>query len=274
MIKNEYLANKTMHNIVYYKSKDYQLSIVCGRGFSKRVPTHRHKSVSLGMVLKGSRILTIHKLKYIIAEGDVFIINYNEPHSIGETQNLEHDYIVLSIAPALLLKSCGNNLPVFDNIVESTVLAEYLRKFFLFLIQKNNGIENSDIAVLIEEICCFQKKETAFKQQDKRLEKVRDILDNSIADNHSLTSLSDKAAVSAFHLARLFKNYTGMAPHQYLLDNRLRFAREMLESGQQISDIAIASGFYDTSHFIRHFSKYFGVSPFDYQKSINKLTIQ
>jgi quercetin dioxygenase-like cupin family protein len=83
-----------MPTIVYHKSKD--LSIVCGRGVSKRFPTHRHKSVSLGMVLKGSRILTIQKSKYIIAEGDVFIINSEESHSIGETLNDEHDYIVFS----------------------------------------------------------------------------------------------------------------------------------------------------------------------------------
>jgi AraC-like DNA-binding protein len=263
-----------MHTIVYHKNADHKLSIVCGRGFSKRVPTHRHKSVSLGMVLKGSRVLTIHNQKYIIAEDDVFIINSNEPHTIGETQNPEHDYIVLSLVPALKLKYSGNNLPVFENIVESPVLTELLEKLFHSLIQKKNGVENSDIAVLIEEMCRFQKKGTAYKQQDKRMEKVRDILDNSATDNHSLTSLSDKAAISAFHLARLFKNYTGMAPHQYLLDNRLRFAREMLESGQQVSDIAIAAGFYDTSHFIRHFSKYYSVSPFDYQKGINKLTIE
>lgn len=262
-----------MDTIVYHKSSDHKLSIVCGKGISKRVPTHRHKSVSLGMVLKGSRILSIHKQKYIIAEGDVFIINSNEPHSIGETQNPEHDYIVLSIAPALFLKSCGSNLPVFENIVESPILAEHLEKLFHSQVKKNNGVRNSDIAILIEEMCRFQKKETAYEQHDKRMEKVRDLLDNSITDNHSLSSLSDKAAVSAFHLARLFKKYTGMAPHQYLLDNRLRFAREMLESGQQVSDIAIAAGFYDTSHFIRHFSKYYNVSPFDYQKGINKLTI-
>ena len=64
--------------IVYHKGKT--LSVVCGRGVSKRFPTHRHKSVSLGMVLKGSRMLTIQKSKYIIAEGDVFIINSDESH--------------------------------------------------------------------------------------------------------------------------------------------------------------------------------------------------
>jgi len=261
-----------MPKIVYHKSND--LSIVCGRGVSKRFPTHRHKSVSLGMVLKGSRILTIQKSKYIIAEGDVFIINSEESHSIGETLNVEHDYIVFSLSPTLLTEYCGAELPVFENIVESKVLAENLGELFNLLIQKNGERMNVEISVLIKEMLLFRKKEMPVHLQDKRLEKVKELLDNTITDNISLNTLSGKAAISAFHLARLFKDYTGMAPHQYLLDNRLRCAREMLESGQSVSDIAIAAGFYDTSHFIRHFSNYYGVSPLDYQKGIHKLSIE
>jgi len=129
-------------------------------------------------------------------------------------------------------------------------------------------------SVLIEEMLLFRKREMPLQLQDKRIEKVKELLDNTITDNISLNTLSDKAAISAFHLARLFKKYTGMAPHQYLLDNRLRCAREMLESSQSVSDIAIAAGFYDTSHFIRHFSNYYGVSPLDYQKGIHKLSLE
>jgi AraC-like DNA-binding protein len=263
-----------MSSIVYYKSEDHKLSIVCGRGVSNRFPTHRHKSFSLGMVLKGSRMLTILRSKYIIAEGDVFIINSNESHSIGETLNPEHDYIVLSLSSTLFSDHCGSDLTVFENIVESILLSENLERLFHALIKKNDGIKNFDISLLLEEMCHFKKNEIPTQLQDNRLEKVKDLLDHTLTENISLNSLSDKAAVSKFHLARLFKNYTGMAPHQYLLDNRLRCAREMLESGLLISDIAIAAGFYDTSHFIRHFLNYFGVSPFDFQKGINNLIIE
>ena len=263
-----------MPTIIYHKNDDKKLSVVCGRGVSKRFPTHRHKSVSLGMVLKGSRMLTIQKSKYIIAEGDVFIINSDESHSIGETLNEEHDYIVFSLSTNLLTEYYGAGLPVFENIVESKVLSENMERLFYQMIQKNGKLTNIEIAALIEEMMRFRKKGTSFQQHDSRLENVKKILDSTLTDNISLDTLSDKAAISVFHMARLFKNYTGMAPHQYLLDNRLRCAREMLESGQSVSDIAIAAGFYDTSHFIRHFSNYYGVSPLDYQKGTHPLSIE
>jgi AraC-like DNA-binding protein len=263
-----------MSIIVYHKSEDKSLGIVCGRGVSKRFPAHRHKSVSLGMVLKGSRLLTIQQTKYVIAEGDVFIINSEESHSIGETQDAEHDYIVVSLTPKHISRHSNEGLPLFENIVGSRVLAENLGRLFCFLIQKSEGPIPVDWSVLISEMYRFRKNESVEHCCDKRLEKVKAILDHSVSDSHSLAELAGEAAISEFHFSRMFKNYTGLAPHQYLLDNRLRFAREMLEAGMSVSDVAIAAGFYDNSHFIRHFSGYYCVSPSDFQKGIRKLSIE
>jgi len=260
-----------MHSIVYFKSKNYKISIVCGRGVSKSFPMHRHKSVSLGLVLKGSRRLTIHKHKYIIAGGDVFIINSEEPHSIGEVKNPDHDYIVISISPQAINEVLGTNSFCFKNIVDSPEIVKILSGLFNALISKKS-IENLfDISSIIRIIGQFRTENILSLNEDKRLNKAKSLMDNSASDSLSLDSLADKASLSVFHFSRLFKKYTGMSPHQYLLDNRLRCARELLEMGHSIIDIAIAAGFYDSSHFIRHFIRYYGVSPLEYQKGIHQL---
>ncbi|MBN1142929.1 MAG: helix-turn-helix transcriptional regulator [Bacteroidales bacterium] len=258
--------------ILYYKSTDSRIGLVCGRGISRKFPLHRHKSISLGMVIKGSRMLTINLNDYIIAEGDVFIINSEEPHAIGETQNPGHDYIVLSFAPALIRQNAGTGNLQFENIVGSDLLAGNLERLFHKAMTGTLQKTDMNIEWLISEMHCFRKKEPSVALvKDNRLEKVKTMLDQSLAEPHLLDTLADKAAISAFHMSRLFKTQTGMAPHQYLLDNRLRQAREFLESGQTVSDIAIAAGFYDTSHFIRHFSRYYGVTPQVYQQGIRSL---
>ncbi len=260
-----------MQSIGYYKSKDRNLSIVCGRGVSKSFPMHRHKSISLGMVLKGSRRLTIFKHKYIIAEGDVFIINSEEPHSIGEVKNREHDYIVLSILPQLIIQNLGNDQIRFKNIIDSPVLAKHLSGLFEILIKNKSIGSLLDIASIVKSMEQYKTVPPYLSITDNRLLKAKNHLDQSVTDTHSLESLADKASLSVFHFSRLFKKYIGMSPHRYLLDNRLRCARELLEMGHTIFDIAIAAGFYDSSHFIRHFSKYYGVSPLEYQKGITHL---
>ena len=79
--------------------------------------------------------------------------------------------------------------------------------------------------------------------------------------------LSDIAAavhLSAFHLSRLFKQVTGVAPHQYLIQLRVNAARGLLDAGsgqRSLAEVASAVGFADQSHLTRHFKRQFGVTP-------------
>jgi AraC-like DNA-binding protein len=54
----------------------------------------------------------------------------------------------------------------------------------------------------------------------------------------------------------------GIAPHNWLLTRRIEVAKEQLRSSQlSLSDVALACGFADQSHFTRVFTRMVGVSP-------------
>jgi AraC family transcriptional regulator len=79
-----------------------------------------------------------------------------------------------------------------------------------------------------------------------------------------LSELAATVHLSPFHLARRFKQTTGMSPHQYLIDMRVNAARALLEAGsgqRSLAEIAAAVGFADQSHLTRHFKRRFGVTP-------------
>jgi AraC family transcriptional regulator len=70
------------------------------------------------------------------------------------------------------------------------------------------------------------------------------------------------AGLSPAHFARAFKESTGRAPHQHLLDLRLERARRLLdEPDAALSDVALRSGFADQAHFTRFFKRRFGITP-------------
>jgi AraC family transcriptional regulator len=78
----------------------------------------------------------------------------------------------------------------------------------------------------------------------------------------SLDEIAAKVNFSAYHFARLFKQSTGLAPHQYQIHCRVERAKELLQAGEiAIADIATQVGFYDQSHLSRHFKRIVGVSP-------------
>jgi len=81
------------------------------------------------------------------------------------------------------------------------------------------------------------------------------------AGNPSLVELAEVAGLSPWHLTRVFRVATGLTPHAYLVDLRLRDARRLLRAGTPPGDVAARCGFSDQSHLSRHFRRATGLAP-------------
>ena len=80
-------------------------------------------------------------------------------------------------------------------------------------------------------------------------------------------TLAQIARISETHLKRIFNRLFGMPPVEYLILTRINAARDLLETTDRtISDIAQEVGFYDHSHFIRHFKHIRGCTPNQHRK--------
>lgn len=82
-----------------------------------------------------------------------------------------------------------------------------------------------------------------------------------------LGDLAQTAGITEQHLCRLFKKNFKMRPMEYLTKVRLQHAKEMLiYSEKNISEIAKAAGFPDSSYFSAQFKKHEGVTPGEYRE--------
>jgi AraC family transcriptional regulator len=95
----------------------------------------------------------------------------------------------------------------------------------------------------------------------ERVEAVRELLQQRYADSHSLRSLARSVGMSPFQFARVFRNLTGMPPHQYLLKVRLERAFISLGDGDPVTEVCYQTGFSNLSHFTRSFRRRFGCPP-------------
>jgi AraC family transcriptional regulator len=84
-----------------------------------------------------------------------------------------------------------------------------------------------------------------------------------------LVHLAGVAHVSPYHFARLFKNSTGLPPHQYVITRRIERAKELLRERNIIplAEVAVETGFANQSHFTHHFKRLVGVTPRLFQAS-------
>ena len=99
---------------------------------------------------------------------------------------------------------------------------------------------------------------------------VREVLEDSYAntDETSLQVLAQRTGVTPFHVIRAFRDATGLAPHQYLIQVRVERARRFLADGAVPSMVAAMTGFVDQSHLTYHFKKHLGITPGNYRRCV------
>ena len=87
----------------------------------------------------------------------------------------------------------------------------------------------------------------------------------------SVEDLARAAGFSSAHFRRLFHKNMGQSPRDYLLHQRLEFARELLEStASPVPTIAAQSGFSSVSQFTQMWKSVYGVPPHHYRLSQNQ----
>jgi AraC family transcriptional regulator len=92
----------------------------------------------------------------------------------------------------------------------------------------------------------------------RALEYIQDQLDADL----TVSGIAQAVGLSPYHFTRLFKESTGQSPYQYVVDARVRKAKELLTTGKfTISEAASHLGFADQSHLTRHFKRVFGLPP-------------
>jgi AraC-like DNA-binding protein len=99
--------------------------------------------------------------------------------------------------------------------------------------------------------------------------RLREHIDSNIGQRISVEALAKLANLSIWYFARAFKQSVGVTPHNYLMRQRVERAMELLSgTDMRLSEIALATGFADQSHFSRRFRQHVGMSPRDYRWSI------
>ena len=86
-----------------------------------------------------------------------------------------------------------------------------------------------------------------------------------IDEHHGRTGITQLAAnvkLSQGHFSRVFKEFFGRSPKQFILERRIeRALGMMIATDSRLCDIALACGFADQAHFSRIFRKLVGLTP-------------
>jgi AraC family transcriptional regulator len=99
--------------------------------------------------------------------------------------------------------------------------------------------------------------------------RIEEYVETHLESDIPLKPLADIAHMSIDHFVRTFCAATGKTPHQYVLERRLDRAAALLRrDSMPLTEVALASGFRNASHFSVRFNAHFGMPPSHYRRGV------
>jgi AraC-like DNA-binding protein len=96
---------------------------------------------------------------------------------------------------------------------------------------------------------------------------VRKQISSSFPEKLKIEKLARDNGISVRKLQNLFKQIFGITISQFMLNDRMRKAKEMLDSGTYtVSEVGYFLGYTNLSHFTQAFKKKFQVNPKKYSQ--------
>ncbi len=220
-------------------------------------------------ITSGRGIFEVDQRRHVISGGSIMVIFPGVPHfyrpdyDVGWTEY----WVGFKGPSADALCEQGflsRRTPVYEAGLQNSLLSIYTQIFDLVASQQPlyQPRASSCVLALIAEILALQRKAAQPTHSQQLVDKAKFLMEENIDGELNLSRIGEALGVSTSHLNAVFKSYTAMTPHQYLISIKIRKAKDLLESGDlAIKEVAFRLGFRDQYYFSRLFKHKTGISP-------------
>ncbi len=247
------------------------------------MPLHWHKELEIIRVLSGRLTLFVNNIKYELSQGDIAFVSCGFLHH-GEPNHCVYECIVCDLA-MLTKKSSSLYSSYIDPLILSLAaitplpdlseeLTVSIHTLFDILAAKSPYFELNTAGQLLTIIGGLYQNDLITRQvsavtgtQTHRITALVQWIERNHSEVITLSQLATLSGLSPNYLCRIFKEYTGKTPMEYINFVRIEHVCHELRSGQtNITEAAENNGFNDISYFCKVFKKHMGLSAKQYLK--------
>jgi AraC family transcriptional regulator len=101
----------------------------------------------------------------------------------------------------------------------------------------------------------------------RKLRRVVEYINDNLGGELTLSDIAAVAGLNSYHFARVFKQATGLPPHQYVIRQRIEEAKRLLkETELPLAEVSLNVGFQSQNHFTTLFRRITGLTPKQYRR--------
>lgn len=266
------LLKKESRTVIY----DDHLRIEAYRfeGIMQKFPNHFHEHYVVGFIERGTRYLAVDNHEYITEPSDLLLFNPHTPHTCWQIDGGVLDYRCLNIETDVMsdiaAEITGRRfMPSFrEQVAQHCELVSTLRELHSMILEGGGLLRKQELFYIFmgDLINGFAEESLAQegKGEPREISDICAYIESNYAKNITLDELAALSGLNKYNLLRLFARERGITPYRYLETVRINRAKTLLERGEQLTEIALKTGFSDQSHFTNFFKKFIGLTPKQY----------
>lgn len=250
---------------------------------SKEFEYHYHDFDKITIFLKGNVQYTIEGKSYQLQPYDIVLVSHNDIHKLNVQDSEPYERIVVYISPEFIntyrtadydLSECFQKVKkehtnvlrthshakntlvrAVDNLKHSFSDVGYANMlyqkilFLEFMIHLNRATLNEQLEFIDTDHC------------NTKVVELLQYINRNLTTDLNIDDLAARFYVSKYYMMRLFKTETGYTIGNYINYKRLLLAKELIASGEPITQACYDCGFKNYSTFSRAYKSHFRESP-------------
>lgn len=212
-----------------------------------------------------------------ITKGDAFILFPGQWHSYYPHREIGWDEYYVTFRGAyfekLLSKIINPHYPVFHIGINDQIVKHFGEMLDCARAQRIgyqavlSGITIHIIGILYS----INKSRESLPESILKMQEACALIQENIYNKVTPEDIAQAINMGYSNFRKSFKQYTGIAPHQYILQLKLNKIKELLSNTQMsMKDISITMNFESPDYFSFFFRSKTGINPLSYRREIEK----
>ncbi|MEE1305269.1 MAG: AraC family transcriptional regulator [Agathobacter sp.] len=288
------LRENIVHGTKEYPYEQYNLTNIHQ---TFQIPVHWHEQVEIIYLEQGQLNLKIGDEEFLGHKGDLFFVSPRELHFMSSNGGATGYYTLIfplefvsfqtmDDLETKLLAPLRSNQLLFPKTIKDSHLKKELLTHIRAIVEINRprhhlkpeeiNLSEFHMETRIQLIRILQKLNSnnqfikaSAGENDQKQRQLLAYIQEHFTEKISLEMMAREFHMSEKYISRYFVQHFHLTFSNYVQHLRLVHAKNLLEtSNENVTDIALQSGFYNVSYFIRSFKKAYDISPLQYRKTL------